>query len=253
MRNVKLVVAIMILFAFVDSKGQEDGKYHSLSVGTSAYHIKDVSIQLNPVKGKSVNWQYGLLNQAAKRKTSLSINWNKGVFNTIEGQARLTDLSIAVTDGFRLFKNADRFRVYLGYGVSINPSYTKVNNKDYAYYSWSSNNSLDLYQSYSYSWKQQAVSIGISIPVIGFSSRPVADESYPTEINEALYNSYDKNFFTSLHNSRSIAISARFKKNLNERWELFTEATLKTNDLESGIPLYKRSLGIHAGVSLKMR
>jgi hypothetical protein len=212
MRSLKLIVIIVILFSFLDSIGQEDGKFHSLFVGTSANYIKDVSIQVNPVKGNSTSWQYGLLNQDVKRKTSLSINLNKGVFNIVEGNAKLADISIAVTDGFRLFRNTDHFRIYLGYGITVNPSYTKVNNKDDSYYSWSSNNSLDLYQSYSYNWKRQTVSLGISIPVIGFSSRPVANESYPTSVNEVVYNTYDETFFTSLHNSRSIAISASFKK-----------------------------------------
>jgi hypothetical protein len=183
----------------------------------------------------------------------LSVNWNKGLFSTIDGQANHTDISVSVSDGFRLFRHADHFRIYWGYAVTVNQSYTKVDNKDDIYYSWSSNNSLDLYQSYSYNWKRQTVSLDICIPVIGFSSRPLEDEPYPSAINEALFNSYNQNFFTSLHNSRSISMSASFKKILNEKWELLSEVNYKISNQESGISFYRRSHGIRAGISLKIR
>ncbi len=250
----RLVLTAGLLICFVPLPAQKNGKFHLATAGVSINNIDDASVQPSSFSGQTIDFQYALLKQDRKRKTELSVDLNTGNLSIEDGQTCLTDLSITLADGFRISGKGNRqFSFYIGYVVNYNPAFIKVKGKDDNYTTWNSSSSICFYQSYNYSWRKQSFSIDISIPLLGFSSRPQSNDDYAGNMNGALYNSLSNVFVTSVHNNAAAALIGRFQRTLTPAWQFVASATYKVNDMQSAIPVKRESLGIRAGVAVKIR
>ena len=157
------------------------------------------------------------------------------------------------TDAFSVLKNKNsRFNTYLGYAISTKPAFiTKTN--EVKQYSWASTTNLSAYCSSVYSWKNNSVSVDLSIPVAGFASRPENNKVYGGNVNELLYETYDNLFFTSSHNLKAALLSVQYSREISKRIHLqagyqYSYKKLTENDLFRQV-----SQGLQAGFSYRLK
>ncbi len=247
-------MAATLLIVSERAAGQQTGNTHSFSVGTTDYTLDDATVYPFTAKDKTISFGYDFLKQTQKRKTGLSFLWQQGNFNKGDNRINLNSASFRVSDGFLVFKSRDRrLKGYAGYSINLNPSYGKIENKTSSYYTWSTINTLDFYQSYNYSWKKNNLSLDIYLPLIGAVSRPEAHSVYPTDMNGVLYASYSNLDLASWHNYKAVSLSLDYRRTLSQRWQLFAGLRYRYSELETELPVSQRSAGIQAGVSLTIK
>lgn len=228
-------------------------KYHSVLFGAETLKLKDLSVLPVSVTGTGTSVSYSYRKQSAARYSIVSAAWTNALFNSDDGRLQLNKFSVQLSDGFLI--NRGRigfFKAYLGYSIDANPSFLKFQNTQSEKYSWSSVNSLNLYQAYTYKRNRNSFSFSIHIPVIGFSSRPGTDTKYSSDINGVLYNSYSHLFLTSIHNYKAADLDLNYEHSLGNKWTFKAGVNYRYSDLETSLPVQLQSAGMQAGLSLKI-
>ncbi len=168
-------------------------RFHSFVLGASSVSITDnySGLILRGIRSSELAYSYSVI--SPYRKKSIVIAWNNGQ----AGNVKLNDFFAAYADAFSVVKNKNgRFNTYLGYAISTNPVFITKQNEG-KQYSWATSTSLSAYSSSVYSWKNNSISLDLSVPVAGFASRPESSKVYSGNVNELLYESHDNLFFTS--------------------------------------------------------
>lgn len=248
----KLTAISFSLFIGIITDAQQNGVYHSLSVSSTNYNLRDVSIDATP-DGTRMGIGYEAMKKSRRRISSFAVEWQGGSANSVLNEYHVNDFSLRWSDGFKLGVNRfGKLDAFIGYSVWLNPSFIKISGKDDSYYTWSSINTLGLYQSYRYNWRRESLSLDIHLPVIGAVSRPGLQSVYPQDMNGLLYDSYSKLELISWENYKDIAVKLGYHRELTSRWQLNAAARYRYVELETSLPLKNKLVGVEAGISFKM-
>lgn len=223
---------------------------HTITVGISTRLISDAFISLSSQKISTAELGYTFSSSNTYRKKSISLNWCHGILKVDKEEIKLNDFTFQYTDAFSLIKNKNkRLNIYVGYSITLNPQYIKRDNG----YSWTTINALSLYNSVVYSWKGNAISFDLNIPVAGFASRPQANSTYTGNAIEMIYNSYGDPVFTSVHNLKAIITSLQYQKRLGERLFFKAGTYFFYKDLQTGYNFLEQGYGFNSGLSYRFR
>lgn len=241
-------VLIITLYGYA-----QDRSSHSISIGSAAVTMKDSSVFNGSIDQSMTRVGYDFERETSGRKSRVSLSVQKGRFTLPEGHASWSSFSLGVTNGYRFIQSKDRrFKGYVGYNINVNPSFTKVVGKTPDYYSWSSVNTVGLYQSYGYSWEKSRLDLDIHFPLAGFMSRPGKDILYPSDMNGALYNVYSDAKFISWHNYNAYNFSLKYSRAIGKRVSLFVKLYHSYNNLKTELPVRLREWGVMTGISIRL-
>ena len=244
---------LILLGGNIIASSQLVNKRHSISISAAALHLGDISVLKTSVDGTGRGFKYSYTRITGSRYSVVSAGWKHGLFNSGSSRLKLNDFSVMLSDGFLIDRNKHSpFKAWLGYSVEVNPSFVKLQNKAEEKYSWSSVNSLNLYQFYTYQYNKSIFSFSVHVPLIGFSSRPGHSTQYPTDINGLLYNSYSNLSLTSFHNYKTVNLDLNYMHRINAKWNFIAGLNYRYSDLETTLPVRLQSAGIQAGLSLKI-
>jgi hypothetical protein len=251
MRKYAFVVLFVFICIHVDA--QQNGLYHSLSINPGDYNLADASIDTK-LDGKRLGVGYEVMKKDRTRMSTLAINWNGSSINTSSNKYNLNEFSLRFSDGFKIGVNRfGRFNAFVGYGLHLNPSFIKITGKDDRYYTWTTVNTLGIYQSYQYNWNRQSITLDVYVPVVGGASRPDMVTVYPDDVNGLLFDSYSKLELISWDNYKDIEVKLGYHRELTSRWHLNAGAQYRYMELETSLPVNSRLVGVEAGVSFKVR
>jgi hypothetical protein len=240
---------MFLFFQYGFSQNTRSINCHSFTIGISSLSVTDnyLDLSLKGIQSTELAYSYSAI--SPYRKKSILIAWNNGQ----AGNAKLNDFRAVYADAFSVIKNKNsRFNTYLGYTISTNPVFITKGN-EVKQYSWAASTSLSAYSSSVYSWRKNNISLDLSIPVVGFASRPENNKSYGGNMNELLYESYDNLFFTSFHNQKSVLLSVQYSREISKRIHLqagyqYSYKKLIENDLFRQV-----SDGLQAGFSYRLK
>lgn len=254
MRLKSLLVAILLLNSCaIVVYSQPVEKRHSISIAAEALSLKDVSVLGTSVTGTGGGLNYSYTRNSWNRNFVVSAGWTNALFTQGDSRLELNGFSVTLSDGFLINRRRhSSFKAYLGYSIDAHPSFIKLQNKTAEKYSWSTVNSLNLYQACIYEHHRNIFSFSVHIPVIGFSSRPDNNTRYPGDINGVLYNSYSNLSLTSFRNYKAVKLDLNFEHRINARWNFKAGLNYRYSDLETTLPVQLQSGGIQAGLSLKI-
>lgn len=240
---------MLLFFQYGFAQNTQSINCHSFTTGVSSLSVRDNYSDL-VLKGiQSTGLAYSYASISAWRKKNISIAWNNGQ----AGNAKLNDFRVMYADAFSVIKNKNsRFNTYLGYAISTNPVFITKGN-EVKQYSWATNTSLSAYISSLYSWKNNSISLDLSIPVAGFASRPENNKSYGGNVNELLYESYDNLFFTSLHNLEAASIAVQYSRQVGKRISLQAGYQYQYKRFNEGDLFLQVSHGFRAGFSYQLK
>jgi hypothetical protein len=246
-----LLVCISISLSASISFAQQAEKQHLFSIGAADYSLKDQTVSSSSTGGNTMLLNYTFLKQSVKRKMSAAFTWQKGSWTSGNNTIGFNGLSAKWSDGFLIAKGK-RFSGYMGYAVTLNPSFFKIEDKTNSTNSWATTNSVDLYQSYQYRWKKNSVQLDIHVPVAALVSRPATDATLPSDFNAVLYDSYSNLELVSFDSYKAISVSLDYKRTLNSRWLLWGGISYGQSDLKGTMPVFQRSAGIRTGIALSI-
>lgn len=232
-------------------------KEHSLAIGVTGIRLDDPFILSSPASGNAFRMAYRFSKHTAAEKQSFIVSWNKGLLTNEQGGINSTDFELRYAQGFSLIKSRNgRFRSYWGYSAHTSPGFTKASYENSNRYSWSTVNDLSFYQSAVYTTGKTQLILDIYVPVIGLSSRPAPGSPDHHTTNGLVYDSYNKLFFTSWHNQRSVMTSLEFRQALSERLDVslvsrFSYYSLKAGD--SYLSYAEKGLGLSGGVGWRLK
>jgi hypothetical protein len=248
----KLTALSFCLLIGMNTDAQQNGLYHSLSVSSTNYNLRDASIDAS-LDGTRMGIGYEAMKKNRRRMSSFSVAWQSGSANSALDKYQVNEFSLRWSDGFKIGVNRfGKLDAFIGYSIWLNPSFVKASGKDDGYYTWSSINTLGLYQSYRYNWERQSLSLDIQLPVIGAVSRPGLQSTFPQDINGLLYDSYSKPELISWENYKDIAVKLGYHRELTARWQLKAAAQYRYVELETSLPMKNRMVGVEAGISFKV-
>jgi hypothetical protein len=242
-------VSMLLFFQHGSAQNNPAVKFHSLAFGASSVSITDNYIDLDLKGIRSTRLAYSFSAISPYRKKIISIAWNNGQ----AGSAKLNNFRAAYAYAFSVMKNkSSRFNTYLGYAISTNPVFITKSNES-KQYSWATSTSLSAYSSSAYAWKNNNISLDLSVPVSGLASRPENSTVYGGNVNELLYESYDNLFFTSLHNLKAASIAVQYSREVSKRISLQAGYQYKYKRLNEGDLFLQVSHGLRAGFSYRLK
>ena len=250
----KIELASFILLLFGQQGFSQNNKstiLHSIISGVSAVSVTDSYSGLLQKNLIATDMAYNYSKINAYRKKEITAAWSTGQSTKV----KLNDFRIEYTDGWSVIKNkAGRFNTYIGYSISTNPLFIKTPDNSGKQYSWATSNTLSAYSSSFYSWKNNTISLDISLPIAGLASRPMEHTVYKEDINGLLYNSYDNLYFTSLHNLKAATISLHYSTILSKRFSLQAGYNYRYSQLTKNDLLFKQvTHGLQAGFSYRLK
>ena len=241
----KLVITVLCVFIFVTNMvGQSllTGSYHQLSVLAGRQSINDDHLDLSSANSnmKGLAWSYA--NNNAHQRKSLTIVYEYGNTNNYKTAGYLIEYKNAFS--ISKYKN-NGFTNYIGYSVKSDYQYIRYAEQ----YSWTAVNALSLYNSLNYSWEKNAFSFDVSIPVIGFVSRPDPEKQYEGAVNSMLYNSLSNPVFVSFHNYKEIDLSLRYMRYISNRFVFTTGISFSDQKILTENRFSKKEYQYQAGLS----
>jgi len=223
---------------------------HTINGGAGSRLIHDDYLSLNSKKISSEELGYTFSVRTAYWEKSISIIWGRGIDKDAEGQLRLNDITAEYSNAFSLTKNkTSRLNIFLGYSIAANVQYIKEDGKD----SWTTINSLSLYNSSVYSWKKNSLSLDFNIPVAALASRPENRITYAGNEIGMAYKSYSNLFFASIDKLKAATISLKYHKGFGDRFQLNIGPSFIYKDLKGTYNFNERSFQLHAGLSYLLK
>jgi hypothetical protein len=243
----------LLLIFYTHTIAQQNGVYHSLTAIAGDYYYSDASIESKP-DGKRFGVAYNVTKKSRARQTTFELGWQGARIGGTNEKYSVNELSLQWSDRFKIgAKRLGNFSAFVGYSIHLNPSFAKATGKTNDEYTWSTVNTLGLYQSYHYNWQRQGLSLDVQVPLIGAASRPGLLTEYPDDMNGLLYDSYSKLQLISWDNYKDIALKLAYHHELTSRVQVNAGLRYRYMELETVLPVKSRSLAGEAGVSFKIR
>ena len=251
-KAVKYILLLAITGITYDPASAQNNKTttgHIVNVSLEISDISDTYLSLYSEKFLSTGLAYTFLTSNAFHKKQLSLSWEKGNSKSDKDPVNVNNISFQFVNGFSVLKNKNTpVNYYVGYHISANPCFIKSREL----YSWTTLNSLSLYNSVVYSHNKSKISFDLVIPFAGLASRPDGSESYSGDINEMLYNSYSGLTFTSIHNLKAIDASLLYGQDLTKRLRLQAGFSFSFKELNTGYLFTERTYRINTGLSYRL-
>jgi hypothetical protein len=236
----------------LNSKAQtiETESSHTVSSSGGAQLLNDAVLSLAAEKLTSTALAYSFTNRNVYRKKSIVVVFEKGIGDNSKNWIRSNEFTLQYINAFSIVKNkTGRWNNYTGYSIIINPQYIKSGDQ----YSWATVSALSLYNSLVYSWKKNAVSFELSLPVAGFGSRPEVSALYKGSVNDMLYNSFSNLAFTAPHNFKALNISLQYQAVLTDRLHFVAGASYSYKDISFTNNFLQQEYRVHAGLSYTIK
>ena len=238
---IKMKTTVIIIFSLLTV--ELNGQTHSLHAGGAYY-------EFNELKGNTFGAGYDFLKSTPKNTTSISLGWQRGFLDMKDDEILFNNISLTVARGYKwLGEKRSRFLGYAGFSVDLNPSLIRRMGDESNRYSWNTTNTFNLYQLYTYHWKNSSLLLNIHLPLIGLASSPDSNTVYAQNKTAAVYNSYSNLFFTSPDNFKAIQLSIGYKKDLSKRFQLSLEYQYSYSDLKEKVPVSMKTSGLQLGLS----
>lgn len=187
---------------------------HRFTAGAGVLMVDDKRLELAGEDVTTAGFHYAFVNRSRRMQKMIGADLSTGAGNEGKRGLRSTRLLLQYSHAFSLVdRTRRRWNNYAGYAFTINPHYLRSGDA----YSWATVGVLSFYNSFQYSWKKSKASADITIPVIGFSSRPKDDKIYKSTVSGLLYNSFSALDLTSLHNLRSVTLNLNYQQRLTDR------------------------------------
>ncbi|WP_276502978.1 hypothetical protein [Terrimonas pollutisoli] len=251
-QKIKWLGLLMTMAIVQETLAQEKDamRSHSFTTGISSLLVGDdyLGVYERKLKVAGIGYRFQVL--SPYRKKAINVNWNKGTSRGIG----LSEFEISYSDAFSIVKNKKSFfNSYVGYSVGTNPVFLKTNTRETARYSWAASTSLSLYNTTTYTWKNNSLYLELFLPVIGFASRPVRNNVYKESINGILYDSYSNISFTSWHNLRAVTASLKYAKQLSKSWGVSVAYSYNYKQMKKSYDFLEKGSGIQAAISWHLR
>lgn len=248
-----ITATTLLLFSYMHTTAQQNGVYYSLTAIAGDYHYSDATIESKP-DGKRFGAAYNVTKKSRARQTTLELGWQGARIGGANEKYSVNEFSLQWSDGFKIgAKRLGNFSAFVGYSIHLNPSFAKATGKTNDEYTWSTVNTLGLYQSYHYNWQRQGLSLNVQVPLIGAASRPGLLTEYPDDMNGLLYDSYSNLQLISWDNYKDVALKLNYHRELTSRMQINAGLRYRYMELETVLPVKSRSLAVEAGVSFRAR
>jgi hypothetical protein len=233
------------------SKAQmvETESSHTVSGSVGVQIVDDAVLSLVAEKLSSTALAYSFTHRNVYRKKSMAVVFEKGIDGS-KNRVRSNEFTLQYINAFSVVKNkTGRWNNYTGYSIIINPQYIKSGDQ----YSWATVSALSLYNSLVYSWKKNAVSFDLSLPVAGLGSRPEVNALYKGSVNDMLYSSFSNLAFTSPHNFKALNISLQYQAAITNRLHFTGGASYSHKDISFTNNFLQQAYRVHAGLSYTIK
>ncbi|MEI9809296.1 MAG: hypothetical protein WDO16_16310 [Bacteroidota bacterium] len=240
-------VSISIMKA--QAQASETGNSHTLTIGTGMQLIKDELLPGSSERLTSTALAWSFSNSNAYRKKSILLSFEKSGGYSGKDQLRSNEWLLQYTNAFSVISNkSSKWNNYTGYSIIVSPQYIKSGDQN----SWATINSLSLYNSLQYSWRENVISFDMSVPLAGLGSRPEANTTYKGSVTDMLYNSFSKLDFISLHNMKAINLSLQYKKAITGRLDVAAGFSYSYKDISLSHRFLQQAYGLHVGLSYSL-
>jgi len=234
----------------VSAQQEETKSLHSFTGGVSSRLISDEynHLSLEKIIATDFSWQFSNFN--AYRRKQLSVNWSGGRSEAMQ----LNELNIEYSEAFSLLKDkTNRFNFYLGYKIGTDPVFINARNQQVNSHSWANTTSFSFYSAATYYRNKNKFLLDLSLPLIGFGSRPLMTTTYQEDVNALMYNSLNHVFFTSLHNQQAVNISIQYSRELTNRISLQAGCRYNYQQIKEGYYFLEKGYGFYAGFLYQLK
>ena len=246
-----MTVLIDLFIINTNAQTAETGNSHSFTVASGSYLLSDghLSLLFARINSRGLAWSY--TKSDAYHKKSITAEFEYGTRDYSTNQVRVNGFLLEYKNAFSVIKNKNSsFNNYTGYSIKTNSQFIRSGDQ----YSWAGITSLSLYNSLNYTWRGNTVSFDLSIPLIGFVTRPETDKTYKGFLNDMLYNSLNHPVFTSLDNHKELNLSFQYYRTISNRLSFLARASYFNKEiLVNKIKFSEQGNRFQAGLSFSLK
>jgi hypothetical protein len=249
-RLITLMSTIIAATSILSAQKRWQHGEHSVIVAIADHQLADSFILSSAAKGQAIGIGYSFGRSSNGKKDNFSMEWSISKLENTQFNVRVNNFSFRYGQAFSLLRSRKgSFNSYWGYSIQAAPSFIKATNKDGSLSSWSTSNTIGIYQSAEYTKGRNKWVFDIHLPLMGLSSRPDETSSRNNTINGWLYDSYSNLFVTSWHNQKAMYASLEFNTAWNKKFRLLAGARYQYLSSNEFYTYRQTAMSLYAGFS----
>jgi len=228
----------------LNAQNFEIEKKHELTLSYGQQSITDTYLGITSTKINSTGVGYFYLNQTSRGQKSLVVDFEYGKQENLRSSAYLIEFK----KGYSIL-SSKKINNFLGFSVKNGSQFLR----SYERNSWTSVNTLSLFNSFNYSGKKSLLSLNVSIPVAGFVSRPSPGREYEGSVNSMLYSSLSNHVFTSFHNYQEIDLLLNYYRYISNRVSLSAGLSFSDQNVQMDNSFKRNQIYLRSGISYYLK